>query len=345
MSALKLSSSGATESASSHSPLRNNEAELGRVLQICNACRYCEGFCGVFQAMTQRLEFGRGDFHYLANLCHNCGACLHACQYAPPHEFAVNIPQATAKVRAQTYADFAWPKALSVLYQRNGLTVAIALAIGLALFLILALVMQGTLLHPPLAGNFYAVFPHNLLVGMFAPVFLFAVLALGIGVVHFWRSLKPGTVHRSNTPALLNAGQNILQLTYLKGGHGAGCAEADDAYTLARRRYHHLTFHGFLLCFTSTCVATLYHYFFAWPAPYAWSSLPVILGTLGGMGLLIGPLGLFWLNLQRHPQHGDSRRCCGACCPSAGIRSRTNHHRASGRHIGYTNASSGQFDP
>ncbi len=68
-------------------------------MQICNACRYCEGFCAVFPAMTRRLDFGKADIHYLANLCHNCGACLHACQYAPPHEFAVNVPQAMAAVR------------------------------------------------------------------------------------------------------------------------------------------------------------------------------------------------------------------------------------------------------
>jgi citrate/tricarballylate utilization protein len=36
-------------------------------------------------------------------------------------------------------------------------------------------------------GDFYAIFPHNLLVGLFAPVFLFAVLALGLGVRRFWR--------------------------------------------------------------------------------------------------------------------------------------------------------------
>ena len=42
----------------------------------------------------------RPTSHYLANLCHNCGACLHACQYAPPHEFAVNVPRAMAQVRA-----------------------------------------------------------------------------------------------------------------------------------------------------------------------------------------------------------------------------------------------------
>ena len=115
-------------------PLTTAEAEVGRELTICNACRYCEGFCAVFPAMTRRLEFGKADIHYLANLCHNCGACLHACQYAPPHEFAVNVPQAMAKVRGQTYADYAWPPALGQLYQRNGLTVSIALALGLAFF-------------------------------------------------------------------------------------------------------------------------------------------------------------------------------------------------------------------
>ena len=92
--------------------LTSAEAEVGRQMQICNACRYCEGFCAVFPAMTRRLEFGKADIHFLANLCHNCGACLHACQYAPPHEFAVNVPQAMAEVRGQTYVDYAWPPAL-----------------------------------------------------------------------------------------------------------------------------------------------------------------------------------------------------------------------------------------
>src|SRR5215472_17431103 len=86
--------------------MSEEELEVARVLQICNACRYCEGFCAVFPAMTRRLEFGKTDVHYLANLCHNCGACLHACQYAPPHEFGVNLPQAMARVRRRTYADY-----------------------------------------------------------------------------------------------------------------------------------------------------------------------------------------------------------------------------------------------
>lgn len=279
------------------------EAEVGRLLQICNACRYCEGFCAVFPAMTRRLEFGRADVHYLANLCHNCGACLHACQYAPPHEFAVNVPQAMAKLRARTYSEFAWPAGFGALYRRNGVTVALALAGGLALFLVLALVMRGSLFHAPAAGDFYSIFPHNLLVSMFAPVFLFAALALGVGVTRFWREVSPGG---PSAAAVAETTHDVLRLKYLDGGHGAGCNNEDDAFTLARRRYHHLTFYGFMLCFAATSVATLYHYLLGWAAPYPLTSLPVVLGTLGGIGLLIGPAGLFRLNLRRHPLQGDA---------------------------------------
>jgi citrate/tricarballylate utilization protein len=284
-------------------PLTGSETEVARQMQICNACRYCEGFCAVFPAMTRRLDFGKADIHYLANLCHNCGACLHACQYAPPHEFAVNVPQAMAAVRGQTYADFAWPSSLGALYRRNGLTLALATAAGLALFLVLALALTGSLWHAPLAGNFYAVFPHNLMAGLFGVVFGFAVLALAMGTARFWREVSPGA---ATGEAVAEAAHDALRLRYLGGGHGDGCNEADDRFTLWRRRFHHFTFYGFLLCFAATCVATLYHYALALPAPYALTSLPVVLGTLGGLGLLIGPAGLLWLNLRRHPQHGDA---------------------------------------
>ena len=283
--------------------MREGEAEVDRVLQICNACRYCEGFCAVFPAMTRRLDFGKADIHYLANLCHNCGACLHACQYAAPHEFAVNVPKAMAMVRHHTYSDYAWPTAMSALYRRNGLTLSLATAMGLALFLVLAGMKNGSILHAPLAGNFYAVFPHQLMASMFAAVFGFSMLAIAVGVARFWRDMSPG---RASIPALSEATGDALLLTYLSGGHGKGCNDADDAFTLWRRRFHHLTFYGFVLCFASTLAATFYHYFLELPAPYSLTSLPVQLGIIGGIGLLIGPAGLFWLNIHRHPEHGDA---------------------------------------
>ncbi|TFY99184.1 tricarballylate utilization 4Fe-4S protein TcuB [Ramlibacter henchirensis] len=285
--------------------VRAAEAEVSRQMQICNACRYCESFCAVFPAMTRRLDFAAGDAHYLANLCHNCGACLHACQYAPPHEFAVNVPRAMAQVRRETYVEHAWPRALGALYRRNGITVALATAGGLALFLLLVLALRGTLLHEPLAGNFYAVFPHNLMVALFGAAFAWAVLALSIGTARFWRGQSPGPASGASAA---EAARHALALTYLDGGHGDGCNERDDRFTRLRRRFHHLTFYGFLLCFASTCVATLYHYALRWPAPYPLTSLPVVLGTAGGLGLLAGPAGLLWLNLRRHPLHGDPQQ-------------------------------------
>jgi citrate/tricarballylate utilization protein len=289
------------------------EEEVARQMQICNACRYCEGFCAVFPAMTRRLEFGSADIHYLANLCHNCGACLHACQYAPPHEFAVNVPQAMATVRGQTYADYAWPPGFGRLYRRNGLTLALALTAALALFLMLGVALNQTGQGPlaalwgaPDGPNFYAIFPHNLMVSLFLPIFAFAVLALGLGVARFWRQVSPGDAPLSSTPAVAEAAHHALKLKHLDGGHGEGCHNEDDAWTHARRRFHHLTFYGFALCFAATSVATVYHYGFGWIAPYGWTSLPKLLGTLGGIGLVVGPAGLWWLKQRRHPQHGDA---------------------------------------
>ena len=306
MQALDVMAREARALANGERVLTGPETEVARQMQICNACRYCEGFCAVFPAMTRRLEFGKADIHFLANLCHNCGACLHACQYAPPHEFAVNVPQAMAQVRGQTYADYAWPAPLGALYQRNGLTLAVALALALAGFLALGAALKGTLWGAVAGGDFYAIFPHNLLVGLFAPVFLFVVLALGLGVSRFWREIKPATSGAPvSTPAAAEATHDVLRLKYLDGGHGQGCNNEDDAFTLSRRRAHHLTFYGFMLCFAATAVGTVYHYAFGWAAPYDLPSLPKLLGAAGGVSLLAGTTGLWRLNRRRHPLQGD----------------------------------------
>jgi citrate/tricarballylate utilization protein len=285
------------------SALAAPEQEAARMLQICNACRYCEGFCAVFPAMTRRLEYSPSDVHYLANLCHNCGACLHACQYAPPHEFAVNIPRVMAQVRKDTYMTYAWPKSFGNLYRANGVAVSLSTSLAIIFFLLMTLWMSGTLNPGPLAGNFYAIFPHNTLALMFGVVFGFSVLALLIGLIDFWRGITPGSV---SGQALSEATHDALSLKYLGGGHGDGCNNEDDAFSLWRKRFHHFTFYGFMLCFAATSVATLYHYVLDLHAPYAFTSLPVVLGTLGGIGLLIGPVGLLYLNLVRNADHGDA---------------------------------------
>jgi citrate/tricarballylate utilization protein len=286
------------------------ELEAARMLTICNACRYCEGFCAVFPAMTRRLSFDKADVHYLANLCHNCSACLHACQYAPPHEFAVNIPAAMADVRAQTYADYAWPAPLGMAYKKNGLTLALSLALGLAIFLAMTVWLNGSLFKEGLNANFYAIFPHNLLALMFGSVFGFAVFAMVMGARKFWRD-----VAANDSPAVTSiaeAATNALTLKYLDGNNNSaeaeGCTNGDDSPTQWRRRFHHATFYGFMLCFASTSVATLYHYLLALQAPYALTSLPVVLGTIGGSLMVIGTTGLFALQAKRHQALGTAAK-------------------------------------
>lgn len=59
------------------------------------------------------------------------------------------------------------------------------------------------------------------------------------------------------------------------------------------------------MCFAATLTGTIYHYVLGWKAPYPVTSLPVALGTAGGIGLLIGPAGLLWLKLRRDPVLSD----------------------------------------
>lgn len=280
------------------------EAEARRILGICNACRYCEGYCAVFPAISRRLTFTDAEVHYLANLCHNCGACLYACQYAPPHEFAVNVPQTMARVRIDTYSRHVWPRASSALFQHNGLVVSIAAAVGILLFLVLAL-LRGDLWRVVPGAYFYAVFPHGLMASIFSIAFLAALVALVMTSVQFWRAIGPG---KAGVAEVVDATAAVGSLRYLDGGHGEGCNNADDRFSLARRRWHHATFYGFLFCFLATCVATIYHYAFGLEAPYAYTSLPALLGIAGGLSILAGTLGLLVLNLRRNRLQGDIRQ-------------------------------------
>jgi citrate/tricarballylate utilization protein len=281
--------------------------EADRLMTICNACRYCEGLCAVFPAMEMRFTFGDGDLNYLANLCHQCGACYTDCQYSPPHEFNVNVPAALAKLRNDSYAQYAWPQALSGVFERNGLIVTLLAAASTAAFMIGTVAFADrAALYSNNAGDFYKVMPHNAMAGLFGAVALYVIVAFWMSLRAFWIDIN-GDAPRAGFAAFGRAVADTMHLTYLHGG-GGGCTSEDDKPSPARRIYHHLTFYGFLLCFAATCVATLYHYAFGWHAPYPIVSLPVLLGIVGGIGLLIGPAGLFGLARRRDPILVDGAR-------------------------------------
>lgn len=276
------------------------EAEVARQMTICNACRYCEGLCAVFPAMERRRDFAPGDAALLANLCHDCGACHYDCQYAPPHEFAVNVPAAMAALREEGYARHAWPAAARPLLSgANGLVVALALVAGVAVF-----VLGFVLAADPAAlfaagaepGAFYRVMPHNAMVAVFGAAFGFALLAIWRGLADFWRATgPPGGV----TWAMLSeAAGSAARLRNLEGG-GAGCMNAGERPERLRRRAHHLVFYGFLLCLAATASGTVAHYLLDAPAPYPWWSPVKLFGVTGGLGLSLGAAGLLAARARR----------------------------------------------
>jgi citrate/tricarballylate utilization protein len=280
--------------------------EAQRVLAICNACRYCEGYCAVFPALERRLAFDEADVHYLANLCHNCGSCLYACQYAPPHEFQLNFPRVLAQVRKVTYRKYAWPAFLGAAFERNALIAAIATVAGMALLFMLMAGDSSRLFaaYSDAQGAFYALMPHGVMAGLFGVVFLFVLASLAMSFARFWSDTGERVAEFVAPPALSSATWDAAGLRYLDGG-GDGCTYPDEKPSFARRRFHHFTFYGFMLCFAATAAGTIYHYVFGIHAPYPFWSLPVILGSLGGLGLIIGPVGLLWLRHVRDPDLGD----------------------------------------
>jgi citrate/tricarballylate utilization protein len=269
--------------------------EAQRMLAICNACRYCEGYCAVFPALERRLEFNEGDVHYLANLCHNCGACLYACQYAPPHEFQLNFPRMLAQVRKQTYRKYAWPAFLASAFDRNGVVVALAMALGIALlFVVTAMLGDSSAFfaaHRDSEGAFYAVMPHGTMATAFGIVFLFVIASLGASFFRFWMGI-------GEAPGDIAAPEPFARAT-------SDAARLKNLDAPARRVFHHFTFYGFMLCFAATVVATIYHYGLGIRAPYPFWSVPVVLGALGGIGIIVGPLGLIRLGLRRDPDLMD----------------------------------------
>ncbi len=283
-------------------PPTDTQAEADRQLTVCNACRYCEGLCAVFPALEMRRSFAAGDVAYLANLCHGCGACYYDCQFASPHEFAVDIPKILARAREESYAAYAWPQALAPLFARNGLAIAVACALAVFAFVagFVAFADPAALFAADAGpGAFYRVMPHGAMALLFGGAFAYALLAMAMGVRAFLADIGPGDA--------LPAAKDAATLRYLDGG-GPGCHNDGERPDDNRRFYHHLTFYGFLLCLASTTIATAYHYALGRMAPYAWHDLPVLLGTLGGIGLVAGPWGLLRAKLRRDAGLGDGDR-------------------------------------
>jgi len=279
--------------------------EASRQLNICNACRYCEGYCPVFRAIETRRDFKRGDVFYLANLCHDCRACYYACMYTPPHEFAINIPRILAESRIESYGRWSWPALLANAFKNRRVTIYLAAGVT-AMVCVLALVAipSGNLFATHLGpGAFYDVVPYLAMVAGGLILFLYGVVLWLRGGAQFWRDTSATPRAPSSLKTSSAAVAAAFGLRYLKGG-GPGCFYPDERPSAIRRFYHSLTFWGFLSDFVATSVAAVYQDIFHRLPPYDLTSAPVIFGSVGGVALIIGTGGLIWIKLRsdREPE-------------------------------------------
>jgi citrate/tricarballylate utilization protein len=290
-------------------------AEAERQLNICNSCRYCEGYCAVFPALERRTLLGAGDLAHLANLCHDCRACFYACMYAPPHEFGVNPPQILSAARLASYRDHlprwappAWWAGAARLRGRGARLVAVVLVT--AALLVIAALSEGLgalVRH----GGPYQLIPYPvLLVTVLLPCAWSAAIMLRALARH-WRDTGGSRAGPRRGPArwavlgraVARAAGQAARLRYLRGG-GGECYYPGGDPSAARRRLHAAVAGGFGLCLASTASAAVMQDVLGLPPPYPLLSAPVLLGTAGGIGLVAGCAGLIALRRHADPVPG-----------------------------------------
>ncbi|MDE2571308.1 MAG: tricarballylate utilization 4Fe-4S protein TcuB [bacterium] len=285
--------------------MRDNDLliEAQRQFSICNACRYCEGYCAVFPALEQKTEFAEADMEYLGSLCHDCRGCYQACMYAPPHEYAVNIPKLLSQVRSETYRRHAVPGLLAGAFARPWLAFVVA-ALVAAIAMVSGTALRGSpaVLATPQtgAGAFYRVIPY---LAMVIPALLlsaWSIVAMLRGVMRFANEQR-AVGNLAGEGSILNALWDGLALTYLRGG-GGGCFYPEADTPRAGRRWAHVILVlGIFSAFIATMVAAVFQDVAGWVAPYPWVSAPVIFGSVGGVGMIIGSCGLLALKRRSAP--------------------------------------------
>ncbi|MBB4314703.1 citrate/tricarballylate utilization protein [Roseospira marina] len=263
-------------------------------MTVCVVCKFCNGYCDVFRAADERPALTDGDLMYLANLCHHCRTCWYACQYRPPHTLAVALPAVLTRVRTRSWrrcVGFGPPGGPALLA-----LVATLLVPVLALLLVPAEVLFAAHSGP---GAFHAVIPRGPMVWGAALAVLAPVGLVAVAMARFWRMIGGGSP-RAVWRALPDTLRAILALRNLRGG-GPGCNDRDDRVSSGRRHAHHLVLWGFLLTLAATLAAAVAHHLVGMRAPYPWISAPVLLGTVGGVALLVGIAGMAWIKHRSDP--------------------------------------------
>src|SRR5262249_36444687 len=156
-------------------------------------------------------------------------------------------------------------------------------------------------------GSFYKVIPYTL---MFAPSMAISLVGLALlvaGGLRFWRQTRGSFGDFLAPRAVLTAARAPLRVRHVSGGGAGGCPSLRDRPSLARYACHMRVFSGFVSAFISTTTAFVYYAFLGWLPPYPWLSAPVIFGSVGGIGMIVGTSGLIYLKWRSDRAPADPR--------------------------------------
>lgn len=289
------------------------------MLRVCAACRQCEAYCPVFEAVARRDAAARErDAALLAHLCHGCGCCYDSCQYAPPHPFGVALPQALYRLGKLSRQRLL---ALPLLGSFGGhdpdphgarrrawyATAACALVCVLLVFgAALALNGPETLFTRQLgSGAFYAILPRGWLMSAFALAVSGIAALWGLGAVRFWREIGADPRRLRSIPSHYRAVKSFLCPVGTPSGKKSGFPCPETGFAGRRRFFRRLAGYGVLLALLAGALGFIEENFRGRFAPFPPLSGPVILAVLGSLLIVAGCVALLLLRSPRPEDRGE----------------------------------------
>jgi citrate/tricarballylate utilization protein len=257
--------------------------------------------------MERRRLFTKNDVIFLANLCHDCGACYTVCPFTPPNQLSINIPKINNEIRLATYRDYTAPRFLATVFEKQAAYSALVVALSLLLIAALASVLgtPGRIITPQVGpGSFYVIVP-SLIIEIAGGALGLIVLGIWLyGVGKYWNDISNSPKRILNAGVLWSAAIDVFKHTWFKGG-GGGCMypspEPDERPSYLRLYLHVMVFFGFLLTFASTVSATFYQNILGVLPPYPMVSVPVLLGSSGGVLISVGALTFLGADIGEGP--------------------------------------------
>jgi citrate/tricarballylate utilization protein len=280
--------------------------EAERQYMICNACRHCEGFCPVWDAMERRNFFEAKDIKFFSYLCHDCRDCFYACPYSEPHEFGLNIPKLNSTIRYQIHAENAWPAAASSIFSRSYLSATVVYLISIISLLYISISINGVNSLFTVHSSFYNVIPYDIMDDAGLALGLYILLMWIIQGFKYWASIGGGSRDLFRLRAHVVSIYEVLSHKWFKGG-GVGCDYPKENGTRTRMFYHSAMFFGFLSAFVATIIAAYLQRILGYNPPFPILSGPVFFGVIGGVLMIIGGSGFIYMKHSSEKDKADSR--------------------------------------